>query len=81
MKNALAEVNREVDRQDKSWGKQDYVPDDRWMEIVEDEFRDLKWAVRLRAEFGHVEKKEHDINHELVQTIATLTRWLRARTS
>lgn len=69
-------VQEEIERQDESWGDQAYVPNDRWMEIVTDEFNDLRWAVRIRW----TEKDDHDIDHELVQTIATMFRWLRART-
>ncbi len=68
-------ITAEVARQDVSWGTQDYVPDDRWIEIVLDEFNDLRWAVRIRQ----IEKEDHDIDHELIQTIATLYRWYRAR--
>ena len=73
----LHDIQIEVDRQDESWGPQDYVPDDRWIEIVQDEFNDLRWIVRTLV----VEKDTHDINHELIQTIATLIRWYRARNS
>lgn len=69
------QIQQEIARQDQSWGAQDYVPDDRWVEIATDEFNDLRWAVRVPL----VLKEGHDINHELVQTIATLSRWYRAR--
>lgn len=68
-------IKEEVARQDEAWGFQDYVPDDRWIEIAMDEFNDLKWAVRVPI----VVKEKHDVEHELVQTISTLTRWLRAK--
>lgn len=69
-------IEAEIARQDASWGEQDYLPTDRWMEVALDEINDLRWAVRARI----LEKDKHDIDHELVQTIATLSRWLRART-
>lgn len=67
----------EVARQDESWGEQDFVPDDRWLEITTDEFNDLRWAVRMRALGQHVEKTNHDIPHEMIQTMAALFRWYR----
>ena len=68
-------VEEEINRQDESWGDQSYVPDDRWMEIATDEFNDLRWIVRVCI----TEKENHDIDHELIQTIATLSRWWRSR--
>jgi len=67
------QILAEVARQDESWGVQDYLPTDRWMEVVTDEFNDLRWACRTRL----MEKEGHDIPDELIQTIATLYRWYR----
>jgi hypothetical protein len=67
----LSMIKKEVERQNSLWGKQEYIPDDRWLEIATDEFNDMKWAVRV----CRIENKGHDISHERNQLMAVLVRW------
>jgi hypothetical protein len=65
------DVLKEIQRQEEKWGNSNAnIPDDRWIEIAEDEFRDLKWAVRTC-----VEQDGHTIKKERAQLIAVLIRW------
>ncbi len=66
-----ADIVREVERQQQKWGtSNDNLPDDRWMEIAEDEYSDLRWSVRTRNEVDG-----HTIAKERAQLIAVLIRW------
>ncbi len=64
-------IGIEVERQINKWGTANAnIPDDRWMEIAEDEFKDLRWAVRTC-----IESENHTIAKERAQLIAVLIRW------
>lgn len=72
---AFEKIDGEVGRQDKLWGDSNTnIPDDRWMEILTDEYNDLKWAVRTCAEVPN-----HTIEKELTQLAAVAARWLGAK--
>ena len=66
----LEKIKVEVKRQDIIWGDQKNVPDDRWLEIVEDEFRDMRWAVKTCST-----TKKHTTKDERLQLISSLIRW------
>lgn len=69
-KDIFQKIQEEIARQEARWGSQEHIPDDRWMEIAEDEFKDLKWATRTVAEInGHTIEKERN------QLISVLIRW------
>jgi hypothetical protein len=69
------DIQREIERQVEKWGDSNaHVPDDRWIEIAEDEFRDLKWAVRTCNEVDG-----HTIEKERAQLVAVLIRWAARR--
>ncbi len=67
----MDDILSEVQRQRDLWGAANAaLPDDRWLEIALDEWNDLRWAVRSRAE-----SPGHTIAKERVQLIAVLLRW------
>lgn len=67
----MAEIQVEAVRQDKKWGASNAnLPDDRWLEIAQDEWNDLAWAVRTRNEVPG-----HTISKERAQLVAVLVRW------
>lgn len=67
----IEQVRDEARRQDGIWGSaNDANTDDRWLEIADDEYKDLRWATRTRAEVPG-----HTIDKERTQLIAVLIRW------
>lgn len=65
------DIGTEINRQIEKWGDANaHIPHDRWIEIVEDEFKDLRWAVRTC-----IESDNHTIAKERAQLIAVLVRW------
>jgi hypothetical protein len=66
-----ADVFDEIKRQVEKWSDSNRAcDDDRWLEIAIDEFNDLRWACRTRAEVDG-----HTIAKERAQLIAVLIRW------
>jgi hypothetical protein len=65
------DVFDEIERQEEKWGDaNESLDDDRWLEVCMDEWNDLRWATRTRAEVpGHTMAKER------AQLIACLIRW------
>lgn len=63
-------IKNEIDHQEGTWGSQKDIPDDRWMEIIDDDYKDLKWAVRTRNEIP-----KHTMGDERLQTLTMLIRW------
>ncbi len=73
--NLPADVQHEINRQIEKWGEANaHIPDDRWIEILEDEFRDLKWAVRTCRESDN-----HTVAKERAQVMGVLMRWILAQ--
>lgn len=66
-----ADVIHEIERQVGKWGDSNSAfDDDRWLEVATDEWNDLRWACRTRAEVPN-----HTMAKERAQLIAVLIRW------
>ena len=70
MEELFDKIKKEIERQESKWGSQKDIPDDRWMEIIDDDYKDLKWAVRTRNEIP-----KHTMADERLQTLTMLIRW------